>query len=201
MLLTQQSVHARRTASFVVGLAALTVVLSGCRSGDKAAETGTGVASIAPPVASKSASTGSKESVDSRRPRVRLDSTAEEVTILYNTWAVCLKNNGTAVYSKTGQVGAEDLAAMFPKGEIKPAARKACESKLPVQPPELDKKTNPNYLDEFRDQITCMNAKGANVKALPDGEGWTYARSTGNLSPQKLDRVERDCIVEAFSPS
>jgi hypothetical protein len=72
---------------------------------------------------------------------------------------------------------------------------------LPIQPPELDEATNPNYTEDFRNQIACMNRKGANIKALPDNQGWTFLPNTESLSAQQEEKVERECIVEAFSAS
>jgi hypothetical protein len=193
----------RRAMSLVVGLSALSVVLGACQSGDKAADTGTGVASIAAPAASKSASAGSKESADSKRPRLRLDSTAREEAQLQYVYARCLKDQGVPMATRqTGPVNAEDVPVMSPKAnKAPPAAAKACKSKLPIRPPELDEATNPNYTDDFREQIACMNKKGANIKGLPDNAGWTYVGSGGKLSPEKMDKVERECQAEAFSSS
>jgi hypothetical protein len=175
MLLIHDTRSTRRAACFVAGLSALSVVLGACQGGDKAAETGTGVASIAAAATSKSASAGSKESADSKRPRLRLDSTAREEAQLAHTYALCLKDFGVPMVSReTGPIGAEDIPYMGPRANTAPPkAAAACKSKLPIRPPELDEATNPNYADDFREQIKCMNRKGANIKALPENEGYT----------------------------
>ncbi|MER7569502.1 hypothetical protein ABTZ93_42525 [Streptomyces sp. NPDC097941] len=128
--------------------------------------------------------------------QLRLDSTEEEQRLINNAYSACLKKNGVPTYSKSG--GALDPGSewVFPetKSPSMRGAAEACKAKKPIQPPELDKEKNPHYMDDFREQLQCMDKRGVKTNALPDGSGYNYV---GNLPPN-YNRIEKECEVEAF---
>ncbi len=77
-----------------------------------------------------------------------------------------------------------------------PAAEKACNPIRPLMPRELDAKTNPDYLKDFRAQIECMEARGVKVTGLPDGSGYNYR--DGFQPTEETYKVEKDCMMKAF---
>ncbi|MGH1554179.1 hypothetical protein ACRAWF_26245 [Streptomyces sp. L7] len=84
-------------------------------------------------------------------------------------------------------------------GDIKkyPDAYKACTSKWPLQPPELDPAKNPHYMDDYRAYIRCLNDGGLKVKALPDGGGWNYDGQP-TMTDAQQHKLDRDCQLKAY---
>ena len=77
------------------------------------------------------------------------------------------------------------------------AAQKTCAGKLPLQPPELRRDSNPHYDDDYRAYIKCLNSRGLKVVALPDNSGWTFdGQST--MSDTEQTKVDKNCTMEAF---
>ncbi len=95
-----------------------------------------------------------------------------------------------------------DLVFVNPEDAAEyPAEFKACASKKPVDPPELDPAKNPNYLDDYRSWIKCMNDKGLAAEGVPDGGGWRYADRPGRVRPHSKEagKIADGCEIEAFS--
>ncbi|MFG2800906.1 hypothetical protein [Streptomyces pseudovenezuelae] len=66
------------------------------------------------------------------------------------------------------------------------AATKACTGRLPLQPPELERTSNPHY-DDYRAYVKCLKRNGLKVSALPDNSGWTYdGNSTMSRARRRL---------------
>ena len=146
-------------------------------------------------------------------PQLRLDTTEKEKLAMYQPYLSCLKSNGVPVEkagvnpddplaekkARNGQYAGDPSQLWYPgvNESDYPKAMKACGGKQPRQPQELDPKTNPHFMDDFRKQIQCLNDRGLKVDGLPDGSGWNY-RGESNLSSAEMLRLEQECKMEAF---
>jgi hypothetical protein len=142
------------------------------------------------------------------RPRLRLDSSAEEVNLAWQNYYLCLQAHGHKMLNgrtdeHAGPAGDTKVTSpdMEDDSPASVAAKKACENKLPLQPPELDAATNPHYLDDYHEYMTCLTNGGLKVHPIePFGTGWTYDDGvTQTLAPEVQQKLEHDCQVEAFS--
>ncbi|MDG9674993.1 hypothetical protein [Micromonospora sp. DH14] len=192
------------THRVAAGLAAVTVfaaALTGCGGGaDKDTASGTGdVASLTTPSATASA-TGTAVS---GRPQLRLDTTDEEETQLWETYRICLHEHGVKKNDgrQPGATGTGTGLSLDQSGEPK-AAYVVCADKMPLQPPELDRDRNPNYVSQWNDYVQCLRGHGLKIHSLPDGSGWTYddgvADPTNGLEGPAMAKLERDCTMEIF---
>jgi hypothetical protein len=185
---------------------------------DKASGKGDDVASVTDPsgkgeAKDKGGSSGGGEA-GKDAPQLRLDTTEEEKLAMFQPYLSCMKSNGVPIEKAGGNpddplakekavnnggfVG--DPSQLWYSGVDEteyPKALKACGGKRPRQPQELDPKTNPHFMDDFRKQIQCMNDRGVKVDGLPDGSGWNY-RGESTLSSAEVTRIDRQCQVEAF---
>lgn len=142
------------------------------------------------------------------RPQLRLDSSQEEVDLAWQGYNRCLGEHGHRMLDgrtdqHAGPAGGAEVKApdMEDDSPQSVAARKACENTQPLQPPELDPATNPNYLDDYHEYMTCLTGGGLRVHPIePFGTGWTYDDGvTQTLSPDTQQKLEHDCQVAAFS--
>jgi hypothetical protein len=187
----------RSRSAVLAGLGAaaalsLLVACGGSDSGGDSASKGKGVASIDSPSAS-GASASASAAKESGRPQLRVDSTDEERTRLYQIWTDCLHDHGVPAGHKPGST-AWSLAASPDKY---PAAVSACVSKRPIEPPEEDPATNPHYMDDFRTYIKCLNDGGLKVKGLADGSGWNFD-GPSSLTEAQRSKLDKDCEVKAY---
>ncbi|WP_328491727.1 hypothetical protein OHS59_02525 [Streptomyces sp. NBC_00414] len=175
-------------ATAVLALATLTAC-----GGD--ADSGTDVASVIETGTASSAKAREKQAQDPEagRPQLRLDTSEEEETRLFNVWSACVHEHGVPQQSivKDGKNVPDQSHRAFPK------ASKACISKLPLGPPELDRAKNPHYMDDFRAEIACMHKAGVKVKPMADGEGYSWP--AGEIDVPNLPELEKRCRIEAFS--
>jgi hypothetical protein len=109
---------------------------------------------------------GSTPAVDPEdaRPLVREDTSDEEFVRLYNAWSSCLRDHGMpAMTDGKGQIKQLD------DGSSKYApARKACVAKQPEYAKDRLARQHPaEYLDLFREAISCAKSKGWTA-AAPD---------------------------------
>jgi hypothetical protein len=149
------------------------------------------------------AGTSSTSDADSRRPRIRLDTSDDEHDRLYIAYDDCLVAHGVKVLTgKPGepQMGISDTVGRPSKlldhsGEPK-SAYTACLSKKPVEPPELDESTNPNYAAQWNDNVKCLRAHGDMVHVVKPGE-WTYD-SSNTVTPPNEAELEKTCLIQAF---
>ncbi|MET7487260.1 hypothetical protein [Streptomyces sp. NPDC005538] len=193
--------HALRTSLVgAVGATAL-VVLTACGGGGSSDAGGDGkakddgVASINDPSGSGSSAKASADA-DSGRPQLRLDTSDEEAGRLEAVWTACLHDKGVPAGHKPG---AGDVWSISGTPDKYPAAWKACLSKQPLQPPELDPSTNPHYADDWRAYIKCLNDHGIKVHSLADGSGWTYNKGyVQTMSDAERDEIDGKCEREAF---
>ncbi|MFD8612212.1 hypothetical protein [Streptomyces sp. NPDC059631] len=130
---------------------------------------------------------------DAGRPRLRLDSTDEERNRYWHYYAACLKDHGHKMITARGPDSIDDTD----NSPTAKAAEQACKNKLPLQPPELERETNPHFDDQYRAYVKCLNRNGLKVTALPDNSGWTYDGDS-TLSQTEQDTVDKKCTMEEF---
>ncbi|MYX37127.1 MULTISPECIES: hypothetical protein [unclassified Streptomyces] len=163
---------------------------SGQRSGEQdVASVATGTPSASPSSPSGAPAAGSEQG----RPQLRLDSSDAERDRYWNAYATCLKDHGHKMILARGPYSI-DQNDNSPTAK---AAQKTCAGKLPLQPPELRRDSNPHYDDDYRAYIKCLNSRGLKVVALPDNSGWTFdGQST--MSDTEQTKVDKNCTMEAF---
>ncbi|MBK3572460.1 hypothetical protein JHN63_01195 [Streptomyces sp. MBT65] len=136
-----------------------------------------GVASIASPSASVARTTAAP---DAGHVRIRLDDDQDDVNRLWDAWTHCLTEHG------------------LPKGQkavdSNPAV-KACVSKYPLQPVEMDPARNPRYSDGVRAMVKCMNAHG--IKSVVSEGNWAMA-SGDSMNLPDYDKYKVECQVKSF---
>ncbi|UYQ66318.1 hypothetical protein [Streptomyces peucetius] len=149
----------------------------------------------------KPSAAASSADADGGRPRLRVDSTEDEVRALYNAYYSCLQQHGGKAEQVTGPKSGGEYVLGSPEDEQQPAeAVKACEKKNPLPPPETDPQQNPNYAENFRAWVACINDRGLRIKALPDGSGWNWDSSISEeeKGSARVEKIIRDCEIEAF---
>ncbi|MCL6673751.1 hypothetical protein [Streptomyces panaciradicis] len=178
-------------------LLAGTLLLTGCGgSGDSGGDGATrhGVASLESGAPDGEATVSAAPSTDDDgRPQLRLDSSDAERDRYWHIYATCLKDHGHKMLTARGPDSIDDTD----HSATAKAATKACANKLPLQPPEMDRATNPHYDDDFRAYVKCLNGKGLKVTALPDNSGWTYDGNS-TMSAAEQSKVDKSCTLEAF---
>jgi len=180
---------ARRLAG-VTTLATLLTV-SACAASPTTDDSGVASLSSGAPVA---ASTGA--TADSGRPQLRLDMSDEDKTRLWTLYEDCLVAHGVKVnpVDQPGAVGNGPGRRLDQSGEPK-SAYTACKNKLPLQPPELDEDKNPNYAQQWNDNVRCLRRNGMKVHVTNPGE-WTW--DDNGVEPANESELEKACILEAF---
>jgi hypothetical protein len=203
--------HGRVTAATVVALAVV-MPLSACGSdGGDAGGTGD-VASISAPSAGASPAPAAGQG----RPQQRLDSTDEEINQLRQVWYRCMKDHGGKFTVITKEDAARypdkgikdyEIGSLVPEGEqykdgpgwTEP--RRACASKEPLAPPELDPATNPEYADDWKAFIDCLRAGGLKVTPIKTAEGKDDVNMAGNgkVPDAEITKIYKACELKAFS--
>jgi len=174
-----------------IAFAAAVLALAACGSpadtgGDQVATLASAAPSTAPPAASATAD----------RPQLRLDTSTEEANRFWTAYNDCLLKHGVKTNSdRAGAVGAGPGVALDDSGEPK-SAYTACAVKLPRQPPELDEDLNPNFAQQWNDNVKCLRAHGLMVHVTNPGE-WTYDSSDIPV-PDNEAEIENACELEAF---
>ncbi|MEU9188924.1 hypothetical protein AB0D14_31165 [Streptomyces sp. NPDC048484] len=130
---------------------------------------------------------------DAGRPQLRLDTSDEEETRLFNVWSACVHDHGVPNQEivKDGKNVPDNSHRAYS------AAAKACISKQPLDPPELDRAKNPHYMDDFRAEIACLHRAGVKVEPMADGEGYSWP--SGEVNVPNLPELQKRCRIEAFS--
>ncbi|MFD3452325.1 hypothetical protein ACFWVC_09090 [Streptomyces sp. NPDC058691] len=178
------------------------LLLAGCGgSSSPAGDTAAGkddVASLqtaSAPAAGDTSPTAAAPSTDpdQGRPQLRLDMTDAETQVYWEGYWKCLKEHGHKMILGRGPYSV-DQNDNSPTAK---AAEKACAGKMPLQPPETERETNPDFDEDYRDYVACLNDGGLHVTALPGNTGWTYA-GENTLSPEKAANLDLHCKVEAF---
>jgi hypothetical protein len=138
--------------------------------------------------------------VTAGRPQERLDDTPEQHEALIHAWDVCLLANGATTEGATGVAG--DRTPI--KEPIPKQATNACMSKEPLGPPELDPNLNPNYRQDWLDEISCLRSHGEMVHLTQDtsvdanGLSFTFDDNAPPL-PANEAQLENSCELAAFS--
>ncbi|GAA1292458.1 hypothetical protein Psi02_49870 [Planotetraspora silvatica] len=136
----------------------------------------------------------SGSSSESKRPQLRLDSSAEEVAAYRKAYAECLTDHGSPTKTSGEPTKAEVKAYE--------AARKACVNKEPLMPPEFSPKTNPHYADDVRKEVACLKRHGFKVHITPatgsdpNAIGWTYDSIPGE--GVDITKIQNVCRAEGY---
>jgi hypothetical protein len=124
------------------------------------------------------------------------NATPAERNRIEDAWASCMEAHGEHHFvAKPGGPGGF-LTWTVPLTQLLPAAVQACRSLQPHPPWQEMPQYNPNYQRDFAQWVTCLNAKGVPVKAVPGG--WTY-NGTSSLSAAQQDKVTLECEMQAFN--
>ncbi|HEY2698305.1 MAG TPA: hypothetical protein VGJ45_22785 [Pseudonocardiaceae bacterium] len=180
-------------ATMTTGLLAL----AACGSGSDSAQPQ--VAAL-PSSGANSANQAPTTTVTAGRPQERLDDTPEQHEALIHAWDVCLLANGATTEGATGVAG--DRTPI--KEPIPKQATNACMSKEPLGPPELDPNLNPNYRQDWLDEISCLRSHGEMVHLTQDtsvdanGLSFTFDDNAPPL-PANEAQLENSCELAAFS--
>ncbi|MBK3574891.1 hypothetical protein JHN63_13910 [Streptomyces sp. MBT65] len=176
-----------RAALFTAIGATGLVVLTACGGGgsgsgsDRSSAGDSDVASIASP--SKAVGTPTRTTdPDAGRPVIRLDSSTEETNRMWDSWYACLRAKGGPLKGA-------------PSTSAEKAGAKACASKQPITPPELDPAKNPDYSDDLRVMVKCLNAHGVRA-TMVGGSDYSFDQSQPN--PPHFNEIETACQVKAF---
>lgn len=137
------------------------------------------VASLNTPAA-KGGSASASADPDAGRPQIRLDSTQDDVNRMWDGWTACLKEHGV---DKT-----------YKRHPDAPGV-KACDGKLPLDPPELDPAKNPDFDDDTRAMVKCMNEH--HIKSVVTDRGWGLVDGA-SLNAPNYDQIMVACQVKAF---
>lgn len=133
----------------------------------------------------------------SGRPQLRLDSSDTEVNRLWHAYDLCLKAHGHKMYVHRGDGSSPDQRDHSPTAQ---RAERACRNLMPLQPPELDPKTNPNYRADYTVYLRCLKTNKVYVHPIkPYGTGWTYDSRTQPLSEAQRNTIDKRCQIQAFS--
>ena len=179
---------------------ALLVACGGSGGGHSDGKGGTSdhVASIGTPSTGSGGGSSAKPSAsssDTGRPQLRMDTSPAEALRLDAAFYACLHDHGVPSGHKPGSGN-----MWFPGGgsDKYPAQYKACQSKQPLQPPEEDPAKNPNYADDFRADIKCLNDGGLGVHALSTLGDWTFNSSTPTMSEAQMYKLQRKCELQSY---
>ncbi|MBP2704563.1 hypothetical protein JOL79_12130 [Microbispora sp. RL4-1S] len=165
---------------------------SGNTSGTTSATTATGTSSTTAAASGGDTASQGQSSDEEKRPQLRLDSTPEEITKLRMAYATCLKDHGAP----------DHVARTDADEKAETAARKACENKMPLLPPEMDPQRNPHYADAVRKQVKCMKDRGLKVSLVPsttsdpNNISWRLDSMPGEDVP--LQDIQDDCRIAGF---
>jgi len=191
---TQPRLRIRRVPALLVPVTAVLALTALTACGGNT-DSGTDVASVTDTGTPSSGKAREKQTADpdAGRPQLRLDTTEEEEARLFNVWSACVHEHGVPMQSivKDGKNVPDQTHRAFPK------ASKACISKLPLDPPELDRAKNPDYMDDFRAEIACLHKAGVKVEPMADGEGYSWP--SGEVNVPNLTELQKRCLIEAFS--
>ncbi|GII52534.1 hypothetical protein Pth03_09230 [Planotetraspora thailandica] len=189
----------------VLAAVAGSLTLTACGS-DSGSDSGGGAAAQEDHVASLVTASPSSESggatgqpskspdPESKRPQLRLDSTAEEYAKYRLAYAKCLDEHGRPQTADGEYTPAQEKAEK--------AARKACANKEPLMPPEFSPETNPHYADDVRKEVACLKKNGFKVRITPatgsdpNAIGWTYESLPGE--GVDIEKIQNQCRQEGF---
>lgn len=193
------STRSRRVPAAALVLAlGLSLPACGGTGGTDAAGPAPSVASLATDPAPGEVGTAASTAADpapapDRRPQLRLDDSPEDVERKQRPYLLCLKEHGHRMLTSRGPLSLDQTD----DSATAKAAQKACAGVLWRIPPELDPERNPDFADDFRAQLTCLNARGVPVTKVDEEGSYTYTGQS-NLGAAEREQVEKDCEREAF---
>ena len=123
---------------------------------------------------------------------LRIDMTEEEIKAVNDTYYACLKANGVRMFNKMGT----DVPAQDEKQA--PAGYRACKAKEPYIDPLIDKTKNPNYADQFRKWLACMNDNGVEVSGNPGDEFLNFGKRAPGIDGKKYVQIYRQCEMASY---
>ncbi|WP_159054160.1 hypothetical protein [Streptomyces sp. AS58] len=186
-------------------------VLPACSSGTDAADKPrVDTLSTLSPGAEATKGEGDKDpsadpAVEAKRPQLRLDTSDEERARLGDAYNACLEAQGVPMETeRAASAGAKQASPVQGLGPEYDDEFDACLVKLPLQPPETAPDTNPQYADDFRAYVQCLQSRGMKVHVVPDtsvypdGLTWTYDDDAGPESVEVPAQTEKECMMEAF---
>ncbi|MEU8523775.1 hypothetical protein [Streptomyces sp. NPDC048577] len=191
---TSQTAHGirplARPARLVAAGAAVAAVLTGCGGASGGASGGgKDVASLPTQGRSGPAAKSGPADPDAGRPQIRLDSTQEDIERMWDAEWACLEQQAGPDYK-------QKITAAHKQGKTHPA-EKACLSKEPLSPPELDPARNPHYADGAREMVNCMTGKGFKAVVDPESGLWGLVHGADQGAPG-FDDAQRTCQIAAF---
>jgi hypothetical protein len=183
--------HGAQIRRHVVAALCATALLSGCS--DDPAPTGAGTSDRVATIASGAATAKPSPSAE---PGVmlRVDMTEQDRERVYDAYWACLESHGVRMITK-GQ-GAKKVPAEQSKDNRSGYA--ACEDKEPYLDPLLDKSRNPNYADQTRAWMKCMNERGVEVSGNWDDDFFTFGERAPGIDSRKYLAIYRECEVQSY---
>lgn len=198
----------RSGATLLCVTTVLTLGLAACGEGDDGG--GKDVDSIKSdaPAADGGEDAGEDDDTTAKRPQLRLDTSAEEQSRLTDAYNACLEAKGVPMnHERAEAAGVKQATPMQGAAVAKKhkAAYDACLVKLPRQPPELSPDSNPDFADDYRAYVKCLNKKGMRVHMVPDrsvhpdGLSWRHDEGAQpQLSSAEQAKIDRTCNQAAF---
>jgi len=123
---------------------------------------------------------------------LRIDMTEENIKAVWDTYYACLKANGVRMITKGGnQVPGQDEKQA-------PAGYRACKAKEPYLDPLVDKTKNPQYPDQFRTWLACMNSHGVEVSGNWDDEFLNFGKRAPGIDSKKYVQIYRQCEMASY---
>lgn len=183
----------------MVGLGALLLSLQAC--GGQSKESEPQVAAI--PGATTSASAGPAASSSGADRQLPLGATKQEIDRVYEAYYACWTQHG--VPSAPGENGGPLLSYKMDTKKYQPAVD-ACADKEPLGAPELDPQQNPNFADDLREQLKCIQSHGLSMEIRQAGTDnaslWVAPETKANLEKANSDagrEIQRQCEISAFT--
>lgn len=163
--------------------------LAGCGGGGGADPAAPRVASV-----SRAAVAESSTAPAAHGPQARLDTTDAEKDAWARAYSQCLVDQGWVLTDR--QKETLRIKGVLEWSKAPAAAQTACVSKKPTfVPPEMDPAKNPNYRQQWHEDVECLKRKGMPIRETEDG--WTYTSSDAVI-PANSEQLQRDCDLEAF---
>jgi hypothetical protein len=174
----------------VVAAVGAVSLLAACGGG------GSGSAAAAQGVASIAASGGTRPAAQQTAPvqtgvLLPVNASEAEAKRIMNAYYSCLQGHGvTGIGTKpNGLMGPENI----PHTPLVATAEKDCASKKPHGPWQENPADNPNYQNDMRAWINCMNSRGVPVRAVAGG--WNFVSTH---VPADESQIELECEMKAF---